>query len=738
MRKLLFVLSLIACTAFVSVTAQEISIAANDSYTSCLGAVVDSGLSAADYGANENETITWCPEAPETVLNFYWVVFDLDAASTITLYDGDDNTAPVIGTYSGDDLQGQDVFSGEDNVTGCITVEFTSGPGSSGNFGAYASCGFPCDRPFAIVNPAELQPHYACLNEPVYLEATSSTVADGQELVSWVWDLGDGNIDDNTSGPILEHMYTSPGLYTMNLSLTDDNDCSNNNLIDYQILVSTNPDFSGTSSDVTMCVGDEIDLTGAVVGVLYNAEPSVDFGGGLFIPDDQSGCFSSQLTFTSFNPGAVVNDANVDIINSFINFEHSYMGDITITFICPSGQSILVHQQGGNGTYLGVPIDNDADLTPGVGWDYYWEPGATNGTWVDNAGGTLPSGAYESIQPFTNLNGCPLNGTWEIEVCDLFASDNGFIFDWSIEFAPELYPEAISFTPTFGPECDSTLWDGPAIIDDGGDCNVVTISPDIGVQSYTYRAQNDFGCYYERTLDVNVVGVIPSITTNQTQFCGSPVTLMANVGDVDADDCDFDWTPPSFLDDASIQSPTINLLENTEVFTVTVSYATSGLTCRSQASIEIETCEIKIPNVFSPDNLNTGGNNTWRVDGLEAFDGVNCYIYNRWGTLVYTNIDFGNSGGWDPGIDGAEVGVYYYVLEIPCNEGDELILEEALLYDSDGYPIQVECNNIDDLNCVDGLLFNVDGDPIWRYINVQTEFSCDGMVPFTGMINLFR
>ncbi|MEZ7816552.1 MAG: hypothetical protein QMB07_00270, partial [Flavobacteriales bacterium] len=66
MRKLLFVLSLIACTTFVSVTAQEISIAANDSYTSCEGAIVDSGLSAADYGANENQTMTWCPEAPET------------------------------------------------------------------------------------------------------------------------------------------------------------------------------------------------------------------------------------------------------------------------------------------------------------------------------------------------------------------------------------------------------------------------------------------------------------------------------------------------------------------------------------------------------------------------------------------------------------------------------------------------------------------------------------------------
>jgi gliding motility-associated-like protein len=486
----------------------------------------------------------------------------------------------------------------------------------------------------------------------------------------------------------------------MNLSLTDDNDCSNNNLLDYQIFVSTNPDFSGTSSDVTMCVGDEIDLTGAVVGVLYSAEPSVDFGEGLFIPDDQGQCFSSQLTFTSFNAGAVVNDANLDIENLFMNFEHSWMNDITITFICPSGQSIQVHQQGGGGTFLGVPVDNDLlPDNPGIGWDYWWEPGATNGTWADNSGGgTLPSGVYESVQPFTNLNGCPLNGTWEMEICDILELDNGFVFDWSIEFAPELYPEAISFTPTFGPECDSTYWEGPSIVDDGGDCNVVTISPDfIGVESYTYTAQNDFGCFYDRTLDVTVVGTIPSITSNQTQFCGSPVRLLANVGDVDTLDCVFAWTPPSYLDNASIQNPTIDFLENTTVFTVEVIYSISGLSCISYASIEIETCEITIPNVFSPDN--TGGNNTWRVDGLEAFDGVNCYIYNRWGTLVYTNIDFGNSAGWDPGVDGAEGGVYYYVLEIPCNEGDELITDQN---------------------------------------GVITEFSCDGMVPFTGIINLFR
>jgi gliding motility-associated-like protein len=680
--------------------AQEISIAGTNNYTACEGAVVDSGLSAADYGANENHTITWCPEAPETVLNLYWVVFELDAASTISIFDGDDNTAPLVGTYTGNELQGQDIFSGVGNLTGCMTIEFTSGAGSSGNFGAYASCGYPCDRPFAIVNPTEAQPMLACLGEDVFLEATSSTVAEGQEIVSWVWDLGDGTTDD-TSGPIVAHSYTQPGLYVMNLSLTDDNDCENNNVLDYQILVSTNPDFTGTDSDLTMCVGDEVDITGMVEGVLYTAEPSVDFGGGLFIPDDQGTCFSSQLTFTSFYPGAVVNDANADILNAFINFEHSYMGDLTITFICPNGQTVLVHQQGGGGTLLGIPIDVDADLNPGTGWDYFWEPLATNGTWADNAGGTLPSGSYESVQPFTNFNGCPLNGTWEVEVCDLWASDNGFIFDWSLQFAPELYPEAVSFTPTFGPECDSTWWDGPSIIDDGGDCNTVIISPqNTGVETYTYRARNDFGCLYEQSLEVTVVGVTPTITAAPPQFCGSEVLLTTDLNGVSAGDCSFLWDNAGHLDNGTIHNPTITNLELTTDFTLTVEYdvpGAGGLTCTNEASIRIETCEIKIPNVFTPND--DGDNDMWRIDGLGAFNNSEVHIFNRWGELMYHNIDFGNAYGWSPSEEEASEGVYYYVIEIQRGDSELIVTD---------------------------------------YNGTEVDYPGEGMTPFTGSFMLLR
>ena len=67
---------LLACIIFsISASSQEINISTTNNYTSCEFALVDSGQSASDYGANENHSITWCAESPETILNFYWVIF---------------------------------------------------------------------------------------------------------------------------------------------------------------------------------------------------------------------------------------------------------------------------------------------------------------------------------------------------------------------------------------------------------------------------------------------------------------------------------------------------------------------------------------------------------------------------------------------------------------------------------------------------------------------------------------
>jgi hypothetical protein len=545
-----FVLLLLCLVASFQCVAQETPIS-NGNLETCQGFLVDTGLSAGDYGPNEDITMTICPEAPETIITLYFALAALGEGDLMQVYDGPDDSSELLGAYMDFDLQGLELYASEDNPGGCLTLHFTSDASGAGNFVAEMSCGYPCERPFAIVESGEPLPHLTCVGEEITFDASGSTSAEGFDIVSWEWDFADGVLLDD--GAIVSHAFDTPGAYKVQLSIADDNisdddpdGCSNNNLVDHLVLVSTEPDWNGISIDATVCSGQLFPLDGVVEGTTYDSEPSGDFGEGLFIPDDQSQCFNAELTFTAFSPMAVVEDANADIIDLFINFEHSYMGDLTITFICPNGQSLAVHQQGGGGTNLGIP--DQADGTgPGTGWDYFWSPFSTNGTWEDNATGQLPAGDYESAQPFELLEGCPLNGTWEVEVCDAWAADDGYIFEWNVNFNPELYPEPIVFTPVFGMGCDSTSWSGPSIYDQSEDCNEITlVAADSG--TFTYTATNNFGCTYSTDVEITVVeGPEVEIETPEG-FCGSPVSLQGNVLNQEPGfNYSYDWTPSDLI-----------------------------------------------------------------------------------------------------------------------------------------------------------------------------------------------
>ena len=147
------------------------------------------------------------------------------------------------------------------------------------------------------------------------------------------------------------------------------------------------------------------------------------------VPDEPGTCLTLEMDSIPFvSEGAVT--------GLYVNMEHSYMGDLSISLICPNGQTLTLHSQGGAGAFLGEPVDDDSQPdVPGAGYLYEWSSSATNGTWEQNAGGgTLPSRVYQSLEPFANLDGCPAQGNWQLEVCDLIFLDNGFIFDWGIEF----------------------------------------------------------------------------------------------------------------------------------------------------------------------------------------------------------------------------------------------------------------------------------------------------------------
>ncbi len=530
----------------VRLSAQVFSITAG-SATSCSGLIEDSGGPSGEYGNNENYTFTICPDQAGNVVYLNWIVFDLSTEGQnpdqLAIYDGNSTAATFMGSYTGTQLQGLIVSGTVFNTTGCLTLVFTSNGSGTGNFAASFQCTVPCEYPTAVATMDGPIPNMICQGTTVTFDGTASTAQGSNTLVEYLWDFDDGTT--STSGPVVSHTFNTPGEYVVQLYVTDDNGCSNLNLVDLQILVSTTPTFNITVEEEQYCAGAEVTLIGQYQPTTWTGIPDANFGEPIFLPDDVGTPFNSTLTFTQFNSGQTLESVN-DLLSVCVEMEHSFMGDLVIQIICPNGQSTIMHQQNGGGTYLGAANDTDTGMNPVPGecWEYCWAPTGTL-TWVQAvaAGGyTTPAGTptgqalipgtYASVQPFSNLIGCPLNGDWTFQTTDLWGLDNGFICSWSLNFNPTIIPDVTQFTPSIGIDSDSSFWQTP-IPPDYVSANADTIVFHVntpGQHEFVYNVVDNFGCAYDTTVVVNVnepflVEAGPDVT-----ICDGPVQLSASIG----------------------------------------------------------------------------------------------------------------------------------------------------------------------------------------------------------------
>ncbi|MBL7951228.1 MAG: gliding motility-associated C-terminal domain-containing protein [Flavobacteriales bacterium] len=553
-------LSALCLSLFSLSNAQQISITAG-SATSCSGVIEDSGGPNGSYSDNENFTLTICPDVPGNVIYLTWFVFNLspqggpgNPADNVTIYDGDNTSATSLGSYTGSALQNLVVSGTVFNTSGCLTLVFRSNSNGIGDFAAGFQCTVPCLNPTAVATMPEAVPALICQGEAVTFDGTGSYAQNNFNIVQYLWDFDDGSVD-STSGPVVTHVFDDDGEHVVQLYVTDDNDCRNLNLNDLQILVSTTPTFAQTDPSIETCFGETVELYGHGEPTTWTGIPDANFGEGIFLPDDVGLPFTSTLTFEQFNFGQQVTSLT-DIQSICVEMEHTFMGDLVLQVICPNGQSMIFHQQGGGGTYIGSPNDTDSNDNPVFGecWEYCWSPTATNGTWVDNvnAGGmTTPSGTpqsgsinpgtYEPVQTFNNLLGCPLNGDWTYQSTDLWGADNGFICSWSINFNPDIIPDVTTFTPSFGPDADSSSWSGgtaPDLISANGD-NITFTATAPGVYPFQYSVTDNFGCTYDTTITVTINDPFVLDPGEDMVICSDSLQLQATVTGV-ASACE--WT----------------------------------------------------------------------------------------------------------------------------------------------------------------------------------------------------
>ncbi|MBP7822109.1 MAG: proprotein convertase P-domain-containing protein, partial [Saprospiraceae bacterium] len=524
----------------------------NNPINSCDGYFTDSGGNSGNYTPNSNLTTIICSDGSEgTHIRLNFSGTDIDAADHLCFFDGTNATAPSLGCSS--DYAANAAFiiqASAANTSGCITVTFTSDASIQGSgWSAAISCIPACQTIQALITsttpaimPVDTGYIDVCPNQRVFFNGAGSypqnnLIYNHSDLTSsFEWNFGDGIIG---YGPNVTHIYEDPGGYIVSLTITDQFGCTNTNYIKQRLRVSTSPDFEILRVPHQICSGDTISLNSLVnqMDTAYNLvvnpiEGTFPTGGirsdSLPMPDGNGASYQTSINFTDFGPGQFLTNVN-DLISICAVMEHSYMRDIEIKLTCPDNTTVTLHNFAGTTggqVFLGEPYEDDEgqDPIPGLGYEYCWTPTATNGTFIEyanaNLPGTLPAGNYESFTPLSNLVGCPLNGDWTIKVTDSWPIDNGYIFSWSINFAPSLFPNVETFTPTI---IDWAWINNPTIFSYSPDS--ISSSPiNAGTANYGFQITDSFGCTYDTSLNV----VVLPLTHPDCYSCQGNITPLSD------------------------------------------------------------------------------------------------------------------------------------------------------------------------------------------------------------------
>ena len=541
------------------------------------GTVVSCGFYFLDDGGALNAaadgavfTQSFCPEDPGGDLTFSFISFALGAGDTLHLWHGPAAAGIPDTSFTGNALWGTDVgnVAGVDNPSGCLTWRFTSDASGPSDWAALVTCDAPCARPVVSATATRLGdtaavasvpsvPVELCLGESVSFDAGSSSIAE-PGTATWQWDFGDGT--GGLLGPAPQHAYAAPGIYPVQLTVTDSSGCSSVNDIEITAHVAAPIDIDLAGLAPVVCAGGGAVLQLGPEGVTTSpvaSQPIASFGAGMAIPDLVGQSFSSDITFSGFPFGQTVSELD-DLVGITLNLEHSFILDLDIAIECPNGSAMVLQSwPGGFGGCVdaGLPVTMDATPEPGGGFDYTWSPEGQD-DWQTTALSLLPNptsgcafstpplpaGTYAATGDWTPLIGCPINGTWTLNIMDTQEGDNGFLFGWAMDFAPAITPEPVVFEAEVGGDCASLYWaplapwgflEAPL-----NACSSIVVEPtESGTFGYVLTATDAFGCTADTVVDITVMPAVEfsvsSDLTNalaavDTTLCeGDPLVLSA-------------------------------------------------------------------------------------------------------------------------------------------------------------------------------------------------------------------
>lgn len=511
--------------------------------TDCSGVFFDGGGVLMPYPDTVTQTSTICSNGNSgTHVRLSFSDFEVAVGDSLLFYDGttpDPNT--FLGTLNDFGKSSAGFFSGEGftlqataaNPSGCLTIVFQ--PLNDGIVGegweARLACGTACQNIFIdladtepAIMPADTGYIDLCPGQEVQLSALGNYPQSGilypqnDGLTTFEWVMDDENI---LQGNNITHTYSEAGGYVIRLTATDQNGCKNLNLISQRVRVAPTPSFD-TDIQYPICIGDTIALTASNQAadqpdiLIQPGTSGFPINGvradSLPLPDGISS-YKTSLSIDGFSQDKTLENAE-DLAGICLNIEHSYLFDLDIIITCPNGQSATLQATNllsGQVSTLGEPYElDDMQNTgsnghiPGVGFDYCFSGDGTL-TWNEyidaNGPGQLPAGDYLPAQGFESLIGCPVNGEWTLEVADRRLDDNGWIFEWGLNFANRLLP----FADPFSPAIVDYSWVNNPEIDFFSTDSIVTYSDTAGDITYFLSATDEFGCVWDTSLVLSVL-----------------------------------------------------------------------------------------------------------------------------------------------------------------------------------------------------------------------------------------
>ena len=610
----------------------------------------DSGDAGGNYGPNENEIITICPDYANSTTKLSLVFgagsYDIHPSDTLYIYDGPNTSSPLLGAHNnGTDPSGfSHIASFQNNPTGCFTIQFIS---DGANEGTGWQGGISCtqiaqpmeihmngyhngDLSNEIITPSDTGYSDICFGDsilfvasvlfPNSLETTGIGYSQNNSNITYQWEFSDGQVATGNSV-----WFTPPARngYVVTLKITDAFPYSQS--ITSKVRVSTIPNFSGVLINRDeICVGDTTAVIGAVTSTdTSGVDPTTSsfqvggtVAGLVWLPDITAGnpiTYHDTINISGFTPGETVTNIS-DLQQLCLNMEHSWLGDLEMQLTCPNGTTINIFNSndgandiipggfGGGGTYLGHPDDNGTG-NPGMGENYCWSSSI-------NTLGDFPT--EHAANNFINITNPPSPSAGEsMNWNGIYAPEESFTNligcplngDWSISVRDNLgaddgyiFEWSILFDPiinpnneTYLPSIVSSQWLSAATVLPGlpTDTFIIVSSNNPGIQNYTFEVTDNFDCDYDTTVSVQFhANPDNQILPGTNTVCQGTDVNFDITGNA-ASGFTYSWSPATNLPNSSIKNPTLTTDNLSGTTTYSVLITNTATGCTSDTFQDI-------------------------------------------------------------------------------------------------------------------------------------------------------